>query len=560
MEASSQGRPIQDIDALLASCPWPAEARSLIEDLGIADERRVRAAAMLAGASRSMSKAVRRDPSLLGVLDPATEFAVEKMTLVAPDDDDALDGLRRWKRRQLLRIALRDLLGEADLATVGRELSLLADACFARALEIADEGPPLAIIGMGKLGGSELNYASDVDVVFVHSGDPAAAARRARRVLEILTAFTPEGQVYRVDIELRPEGGAGALSRTPEAFGAYFDRWAVPWEQQAYIKTRLCAGDPQLGNAFFDAIKPGVWGENLEADTVPHLRALKLRVEESGKHKGDREIKKGPGGLRDIEFTVQLLQLVHGRTDPTIRSPNTLTALRQLSWGEYIDEADAVHFTTAYIHLRTVEHRLQLRDERQTHELPSGDADRQWVALASGFQSLEAFQASHNRHQTSVREIHQRVFYRQTLDRMHETGLVSELLPDRLGQLGFADPARAAETIERLTANLGRRANVGQQVLVIMVEALAATPDPDLGLVRLAWLLDGSYRVGTILPVLRDSPVAISYIARLLGSSRVAAGGLRSHPATTRLDPSGRAMSPMATGESPSTGGMVPTR
>jgi len=534
MEASSQGRPIQDIDALLASCPWPAEARSLIEDLGIADERRVRAAAMLAGASRSMSKAVRRDPSLLGVLDPATEFAVEKMTLVAPDDDDALDGLRRWKRRQLLRIALRDLLGEADLATVGRELSLLADACFARALEIADEGPPLAIIGMGKLGGSELNYASDVDVVFVHSGDPAAAARRARRVLEILTAFTPEGQVYRVDIELRPEGGAGALSRTPEAFGAYFDRWAVPWEQQAYIKTRLCAGDPQLGNAFFDAIKPGVWGENLEADTVPHLRALKLRVEESAKHKGDREIKKGPGGLRDIEFTVQLLQLVHGRTDPTIRSPNTLTALRQLSWGEYIDEADAVHFTTAYIHLRTVEHRLQLRDERQTHELPSGDADRQWVALASGFQSLEAFQASHNRHQTSVREIHQRVFYRQTLDRMYETGLVSELLPDRLGQLGFADPARAAETIERLTANLGRRANVGQQVLVIMVEALAATPDPDLGLVRLAWLLDGSYRVGTILPVLRDSPVAISYIARLLGSSRVAAGWLRSHPEFAR--------------------------
>ncbi len=489
---------------------------------------------MLAGASRSMSKAVRRDPSLLGVLDPPSEFATEKMTLTAPDDADPLDGLRRWKRRQLLRIALRDLLGEADLATVGRELSLLADACFARALEIADEGPPLAIIGMGKLGGNELNYASDVDIVFVHEGDPAAAARRARRVLEILTAFTPEGQVYRVDIELRPEGGAGALSRTPEAFGTYFDRWAVPWERQAYIKTRLTAGDPELGNAFFDAIKPGVWGENLEADTVPHLRALKLRVEESAKLKGSRELKKGPGGLRDIEFTVQLLQLVHGRTDPTIRSPNTLTALRQLSWGEYIDQADAVHFTTAYIHLRTVEHRLQLRDERQTHELPTAEADQEWAALASGFESLEAFRESHNRHQTSVREIHQRIFYRQTLDRMHSTGQVSELLPDHLGQLGFADPDRAAATIERLTENLGRRANMMQQVLVIMVEALATTPDPDLGLVRLAWLLDGAYRVGTILPVLRDSPIAISDIARLLGSSRVAAGWMRNHPEFAR--------------------------
>ncbi|MCY3633862.1 MAG: bifunctional [glutamine synthetase] adenylyltransferase/[glutamine synthetase]-adenylyl-L-tyrosine phosphorylase [bacterium] len=524
----------QDIEYLIASSPWPEDARSLIEDLGITNERRARATAMLAGASRSMSKAVRRDPSLLDVLDPPADFATEKISLAAPDDADAQDGLRRWKRRQLLRIALRDLMGEADLATVGRELSLLADACFARALEIADEGPPLAIIGMGKLGGNELNYASDVDIVFAHDGDSTAAARRARKVLEILTAFTPEGQVYRVDIELRPEGGAGALSRTPDAFGTYFDRWAVPWERQAYIKTRLTAGDPELGNAFFDAIKPGVWGENLEADTVPHLRALKLRVEESAKLKGDRELKKGPGGLRDIEFTVQLLQLVHGRTDPTIRSPNTLTALRQLSWGEYIDQADAVHFTTAYIHLRTVEHRLQLRDERQTHELPTADADREWTALASGFESLEAFQESHSRHQTSVREIHQRIFYRQTLDRMHETGMVSELLPDHLGQLGFADPDRAAATIERLTENLGRRANVMQQVLVIMVEALATTPDPDLGLVRLAWLLDGSYRIGTILPVLRDSPIAISDTARLLGSSRVAAGWMRNHPEFAR--------------------------
>ncbi|MCY4433493.1 MAG: bifunctional [glutamine synthetase] adenylyltransferase/[glutamine synthetase]-adenylyl-L-tyrosine phosphorylase [bacterium] len=534
MEAEDHGHQNQDIEFLIASCPWPEDARSLIEDLGITNERRARAAAMLAGASRSMSKAVRRDPSLLGVLDPPSDFATEKISLVAPDDVDALDGLRRWKRRQLLRIALRDLMGEADLPTVGRELSLLADACFVRALEIADEGPSLAVIGMGKLGGNELNYASDVDIVFVHEGDSAAAARRARKVLEILTAFSSEGQVYRVDIELRPEGGAGALSRTPEAFGTYFDRWAVPWERQAYIKTRLSAGDPAVANAFFDAIKPGVWGENMEADTVPHLRALKLRVEESAKLKGDRELKKGPGGLRDIEFTVQLLQLVHGRSDPTIRSPNTLTALRQLSWGEYIDQADALHFTTAYIHLRTVEHRMQLRDERQTHELPTADADREWAARASGFENLEAFQASHGRHQSSVREIHQRIFYRQTLDRMHDTGLVSELLPDHLAQLGFADPDRAAASIERLTETLGRRANVMQQVLVIMVEALATTPDPDLGLIRLAWLLDGSFRVGTILPVLRDSPIAISDIARLLGSSRVAAGWMRNYPEFAR--------------------------
>ena len=534
MEAEDRGHQSQDIEYLIASSPWPEDARSLIDDLGITNERRARAAAMLAGASRSMSKAVRRDPSLLGVLDPPADFATEKVSLAAPADDDALDSLRRWKRRQLLRIALRDLLGEADLATVGRELSLLADACFVRALEIADEGPPLAIIGMGKLGGNELNYASDVDIVFVHEGSTEAAVKRARKVVQALTTFTTEGAVYRVDTELRPDGQTGSLSLPPDAYQHYFAQRAHAWERQAYIKTRLCAGDSEVGNAFFDAIRPGVWEENLGAKTVPSLQAMKKRVEESAKLKGDRELKKGPGGLRDIEFTVQLLQLVHGRTDPTIRSPNTLTALRQLSWGEYIDQADAVHFTTAYIHLRTVEHRLQLRDERQTHELPTADADREWAARASGFENLEAFQASHTRHQTSVREIHQRIFYRQTLDRMHETGLVSELLPDHLGQLGFAEPDRAAATIERLTENLGRRANVMQQVLVIMVESLATTPDPDLGLVRLAWLLDGSYRVGTILPVLRDSPIAISDIARLLGSSRVAAGWMRNRPEFAR--------------------------
>ena len=534
MEEEGRDQQSQDIDLLIASSPWPEDAQSLIDDLGITDERRARAAAMLAGASRSMSKAVRRDPSLLGVLDPPTEFAAERTSLTAPDDADALDGLRRWKRRQLLRIALRDLLGEADMATVGRELSVLADACFARALEIADEGPPLAIIGMGKLGGSELNYASDVDIVFVHDGSTEAAVRRARKVVQALTSFSAEGAVYRVDTDLRPDGQTGSLSLPPDAYQHYFEQRAHAWERQAYIKTRLCAGDPEVGNAFFDAIRPGVWEENLGAKAVPSLQAMKKRVEDSAKAKGDRELKKGPGGLRDIEFTVQLLQLVHGRTDPTIRSPNTLTALRQLSWGEYIDQADAVHFTTAYIHLRTVEHRLQLRDERQTHELPAAQADREWAARASGFESLDAFQASHSRHQASVREIHERIFYRKTLDRMHDTGLVSELLPDHLGQLGFADPDRAAGTIERLTDNLGRRANVMQQVLVIMVEALATTPDPDLGLVRLAWLLDGSYRIGAILPVLRDSPIAISDIARLLGSSRVAAGWMRNHPEFAR--------------------------
>ena len=535
MEDEGREQQNQDIERLIAASPWPEDARSLVDDLGITNERKARAAAMLAGASRSMSKAVRRDPSLLGVLDPPAEFATEKISLVAPDDADALDGLRRWKRRQLLRIALRDLLGEADLATVGRELSLLADACFARALEIADDGPPLAIIGMGKLGGSELNYASDVDIVFVHDGSTEAAVRRARKVVQALTSFSAEGAVYRVDTDLRPDGQTGSLSLPPDAYQHYFEQRAHAWERQAYIKTRLCAGDPEVGNAFFDAIRPGVWEENLGAKTVPSLQAMKKRVEDSAKTKGDRELKKGPGGLRDIEFTVQLLQLVHGRTDPTIRSPNTLTALRQLSWGEYIDQADAVHFTTAYIHLRTVEHRLQLRDERQTHELPAAQADQEWAARASGFESLEAFHASHSRHQASVREIHQRIFYRKTLDRMHDTGLVGELLPDHLGQLGFADPDRAASTIERLIDNLGRRANVMQQVLVIMVEALATTPDPDLGLVRLAWLLDGSYRIGTILPVLRDSPIAISDIARLLGSSRVAAGWIRNHPEFARL-------------------------
>ncbi|MGH9267180.1 MAG: bifunctional [glutamine synthetase] adenylyltransferase/[glutamine synthetase]-adenylyl-L-tyrosine phosphorylase, partial [Acidimicrobiales bacterium] len=233
--------------------------------------------------------------------------------------------LARAKQLELLRIAARDLLGTDDLEAVGAALADLADAVLAGAVALGGGGG-LAVIGMGKLGARELNYASDIDVLFVGEGD-------ARPVLESARSC------FRVDADLRPEGRAGPLVRTLAAYEAYWDRWARPWEFQALLKARAVAGDADLGAAFAEAAASRVWGRPFGADELRELRSLKTRAEGEVARRGvsEREVKRGRGGIRDIEFAVQLLQLVHGRHDPGIRSPNTLEALDQLGQAGYVD-------------------------------------------------------------------------------------------------------------------------------------------------------------------------------------------------------------------------------
>jgi glutamate-ammonia-ligase adenylyltransferase len=447
--------------------------------------------------------------------------------------------LRGWKRQQIVRIAGRDLLGIADLRDVVSELSALARACLQVAVDFAAPSTRLAIIGMGKLGGGELNYASDVDVMFVHEGDQEEAEHAARSVLATMTRPSPDGIVFRTDADLRPEGRAGALSRTLDAFTAYWERWARNWELQALLKATPVAGDQALGEAFMARAQPFVWPDVLDPDAVREARAMKARTEELLRQQGisDRELKRGPGGIRDIEFAVQLLQLVHGRHDPSVRARSTLEALEQLAAGGYVTMSDARALDAAYVWLRTVEHRLQLVEEQQTHTLPVEPAALTRLARVLGFRdtpdqpAVAAFEARHRAQQTVVRAIHEKLFFAPLLDTLAGAGpLTPAAAEERLTAFGFQDIDRTRDALRELTAGLTRRSRVMQQLLPVVLGWLSTTPDPDLGLLQLRRLTEGYTRSSAVARTFRETPLAAERTSRILGSSRVLGLALHRQP------------------------------
>ena len=314
-----------------------------------------------------------------------------------PDEPVATGGeptaaLAAAYRRRLLHLTARDLTGAVTVDEVGEELADIAAAVLEAALAVARaELPPgatparLAVVAMGKCGGRELNYASDVDVIFVaepvkdededETAALATASRLAAGLIGVCARSTPEGSIFPVDPNLRPEGRAGPLVRTLASHLAYYERWAKTWEFQALLKARPVAGDMPLGQAYADTLGPLVWQAARREHFVEDVQAMRRRVEQSlPARQAGRELKLGPGGLRDIEFAVQLLQLVHGRTDEALRSPATLPALAALAAGGYVGRADADELGAAYRFLRRTEHLLQLSRLSRTHTLPEDPA------------------------------------------------------------------------------------------------------------------------------------------------------------------------------------------
>ena len=531
----------------------PGLARGAVERLlatagpdPLAEPRRAAAFVTLACASRTLTEDVLGDPGRLAIVDEPDFDRVrapgEVRELLAPavraDDPDA--ALRRANRREFLRIALRDLTGVADLVTVGRDLADLAEAALSTALEIAAPSQPFAVVGMGKLGGAELNYSSDVDVLFVHDGDAGTAVATAKRLLAVMAAPTTDGIVFRTDADLRPEGRAGALSRSVDSYLAWWERWARHWEYQALLKARPVAGDRALGEEFMTASRPFVWQEVIDPDAIREVRAMKARAEAELRRKGltDREVKRGRGGIRDIEFAVQLLQLVHGRHDDRIRSATTLVALAQLAAGGYVERADVARLGDAYVFLRTVEHRIQLREEHQTHTLPADDAGLTRLARVLGYRdgprrdARESFLAEYRAHQTAVRSIHERLFFAPLLDTLAGHGALSpEAAQDRLAAFGFADAEHTRAALRELTGGFRRSSRVLQELLPVVLDWLSTTPDPDLGLLQLRHLAEGPTRASTMAVTFRDSPAAAEQVCRVLGSSRFLGDALLHQPA-----------------------------
>nr|MCU0298087.1 bifunctional [glutamine synthetase] adenylyltransferase/[glutamine synthetase]-adenylyl-L-tyrosine phosphorylase [Candidatus Nanopelagicales bacterium] len=365
----------------------------------------------------------------------------------------------------------------------------------------------------------------------------------ASKLMQIANAATSEGSIWEVDAALRPEGKAGALVRTIDSYVAYYRKWAKTWEFQALLKARPAAGDIALGARYVDAVSDFVWAAADRENFVDDVQAMRRRVEQHIPEKqAAREIKLGRGGLRDVEFAVQLLQLVHGRSDVTLRSPATLTALEALATWGYVGREDASGMSSAYRFLRVLEHRVQLRHMRRTHLFPEREAELRVIARSMGMRSdpaseLEQAFAKQGR---QVRRLHEKLFYRPLLNAVArldsgEARLAPEAAEQRLRALGYQDPRGALRHLESLTNGVSRRAAIQRTLLPVLLGWFADCPDPDAGLLGFRRVSDALGATPWYLRLLRDESQTAHAMAHVLASSRYATDLLLRSPDAVQI-------------------------
>lgn len=461
-------------------------------------------------------------------------------SLAAPGS--AMVRLRTLYRDQLLILAALDLAATVEdepvvpFTVVAAHLSDLADAALAAALRVAensvcgDRTPPrLAVIAMGKCGARELNYVSDVDVIFVGEQADTVTTRVASEMMRLASeAF------FQVDAGLRPEGRSGELIRTVESHVAYYQRWAKTWEFQALLKARAAVGDAELGQRYLDALMPMVWVACEREDFVVEVQAMRRRVEQlvPAEVRG-REIKLGSGGLRDVEFAVQLLQLVHGRDDDSLHVASTVDALTALGQGGYIGREDAANLTASYEFLRLLEHRLQLQRLKRTHLLPEADDEEavRWLARAAhirpdGRHDAAGVLREELRHQNlRVSQLHAKLFYQPLLESIGPAGLdiargmTSEAAERQLAALGYVGPQTALKHMSALVNQSGRRGRVQSVLLPRLLNWMSYSPDPDGGLLAYRRLSEALSGESWYLATLRDKPAVARRLMHVLGTS-----------------------------------------
>jgi glutamate-ammonia-ligase adenylyltransferase len=456
--------------------------------------------------------------------------------------DIVMPKLRAIYRDRLLILAALDLAPTVEdepvlrFATIGAHLSDLADAALDATLQVAtaavcspDTPPPrLAVIAMGKCGARELNYVSDVDVIFVGEDAGPITTRVAGEMMRLASdAF------FEVDAGLRPEGNQGALVRTLESHIAYYRRWAKTWEFQALLKARAAVGDAELGQHYLDALRPMVWNACEREDFVPEVQAMRRRVESlvPAEVRG-REIKLGTGGLRDVEFAVQLLQLVHGRTDTSLHVASTVDALAALGAGGYIGRDDAANLTASYEFLRLLEHRLQLQRLLRTHLLPAPEDDEamRWLARAAHIRpdgtrdALGVLREELKRQHVRVSRLHAKLFYQPLLESVDPTlglasGMSAEAAERQLAALGYESPHNALTHLGALVNSSGRRGRVQSVLLPRLLDWLSNTPDPDGGLLAYRRVSEALVDQRWYLSTLRDESAVAKRLMRVLGTS-----------------------------------------
>ena len=459
----------------------------------------------------------------------------KQLTKIASFDIEQLDPVAGVDQ---VAASLADLAGatlDAGLVLARQEISNPENSVSFPESEVS--ATRVAVIGMGKCGARELNYISDVDVIFVAepSGDIESsrameiATKLVTRMMRIMDEVATEPPLWQVDANLRPEGKSGALVRSLDSHQSYYERWAESWEFQALLKARPIAGDQALGADYVARIWPKVWESTVRENFVESVQKMRQRVTDNiPTSEVDAQIKLGPGGLRDIEFTVQLLQLVHGRNDQSIRVRDTLGALEALSNGSYIGRDDAERFSAHYRFLRLLEHRIQLSVMRRTHLMPTDERARRSIARAVSLElTAEQLISRWEKVKLEVRDLHQQLFYRPLLSAVsglsqEDLELTSAQAQDRLAAIGFGDTKGALTHISALTTGLSRRAAIQRQLLPVLLQWFAEGTDPDAALLAFRRLSEDLGDSHWYLRMLRDSSGAAKRMTQVFSTSRLA--------------------------------------
>jgi glutamate-ammonia-ligase adenylyltransferase len=425
--------------------------------------------------SQYLADIIVREPSLFDWLVTSSALIETKTRAIYVEDakntigpfqriEKRANALRRFHRREILRIGARELLKEAEITTVTKELSWLADAILESVIVLGVESlkelcptgltPSFAIIGLGKLGGEELNFSSDIDLMFVYDlGDELKTAeehhtifsyyqRLAEFILRILTENSDEGHLYRVDMRLRPDGKSGSLVLPISGYVQYYENRGVLWESQMLTKARIVAGEKEVGNRFLDSIKPFVFPKTLKESPLKVISEMKGRIEEKTTNEN---IKLGSGGIRDIEFIAQALLLLNAGSNPKLRERGTLSQLDMLLESELIKNNEYKELRKAYLFFRTVEHRLQLLYGLQTHSLPETEQEMQLLSNRLGFRTATEFDKVLNMHRLKVRKIFHSVFKKREQEKKPTISF---------GTILFFDEKISRKNIEYLCENL----------------------------------------------------------------------------------------------------------
>lgn len=504
-----------------------------------------------------------------GELDQRTDRNAICRQLETPfaDEADLFRRLRRLRQSVMLRLITRDLCGLADLSEVVETATMLAEetlqaalAFYRNSMEEAFGSPrnatgklqQLHIVAMGKLGGEELNVSSDIDLILVYpeAGETDGArridnheyfTRLSRKVIAALSTFTEDGFVFRVDTRLRPYGESGPLVVSFDMLEEYFYTQGREWERYAWVKARVISGDRE--RELLALASPFVYRRHLDYSALESLRTLHAQIrDEVRRREAEDDIKLGPGGIREIEFVVQVFQLIRGGREPALRARATRAALAQLEARGHLDAKAVQELRAAYVFLRNLEHRLQYLDDQQTQKLPDHAADRALIIEAMGYASAGEFNAALDRHRANVQKQFDAIFAESReaapapTARIWTGGAVDDSALEQLRQRGFAEPQMLLERLGRYrdSSRFTRMAASGQarleRLIPALIESAAEEQNPDVTFERLLMIVESIGRRESYLALLLEYPRALATVARLAAASPWAAEYLARHP------------------------------